>query len=886
VPGRARLLPIVAVAVLALGMPAAAQAADINVTTSTDESSGGNGCSLREAVIASNADSTGPGSDCIKGSGADVIHVPASATPYKLTNAGTPPEEAAATGDLDITDDVTIVGPGATKATVDGNKTDRVFDIHPGKTVEIRDLTIANGKTPDGADGMPGTPGVNPGDASDGNPGIIAAPGGGIRNDTATLTLTRVTLSGNAAGRGGNGGDASTGAVGAPNNAGGASRGGAGNIGGMGGGIANLSGTLTIESSRLVQNAAGEGGKGGAAGTGGTGGAGGGPGGLSWGGSGGAGGDGGAIYQIGNISQLTISDSVLLNNHTGAGGAGGAGGTGGTGGLQPDAPSGDGGGSRGGGAGRGGYGGAIEAARGKTSIDRSTLAGNSAGDGGKGGTSGDGGAAGPATGTTGTQGAGGATAAGGGGRGGGDGGVDLYNAAATTITRSTFANNSAGDGGDGGDAGDGGTGSSEGGSIGGDGGRGEIGGAGEIGGNPTTMRNVTVAGNHAGDGGAGGSAGSAGSGTGGPTTAGSGGNGADYGGPVIDGTGPADLEHLTIASNTFGTRGPAGSVGSGGAPGTAGTVGGIDIEAPTSLTSTILAYNSGGQCEGGPNASGHNISFPPTSSTCVVPTQADPKLSALGFHGGPTPTRTLLAGSSAIDTGGTGGSCLPTDQRGVTTPKGPACDVGAVERSLPSATTGDASSIRTTSAHVSGTVGSGQLPTTYRFQYGRSTAYGSQSSAGSTTTGGAVARTLTGLKPNTTYHYRLVATNPDGTVPGADKTFKTGRLPYAGATVVTKKAKVRKGRVKLKVRCSSTAAKSCTGTLRLTARVKKHTRKLGSRSFEIASGKSKVVTVKLTKSARKLLSKRKHLTATARTSSTDARGGKPVVRTRKVSLRS
>jgi hypothetical protein len=245
---------------------------------------------------------------------------------------------------------------------------------------------------------------------------------------------------------------------------------------------------------------------------------------------------------------------------------------------------------------------------------------------------------------------------------------------------------------------------------------------------------------------------------------------------------------------------------------------------------------------------------------------------------------TLLAGSSAIDASGTGGSCQPTDQRGVTTPKGPACDVGAVERSLPTATTGDASTVTTTSAHVSGTVGSGQLPTTYRFRYGRTTAYGSQSAAGTTTTGGAVARTLTGLKPNTTYHYRLVVTNPDGSAQGVDKTFKTARLPYAGATVVTKKAKVRRGRVKLKVRCSSTAATSCTGTLRLTAKVKKRTRKLGSRSFKIASGKSKVLTVKLTKPARKLLASRKHLTATARTSSTDARGGKPVARTRKVSL--
>jgi hypothetical protein len=42
--------------------------------------------------------------------------------------------------------------------------------------------------------------------------------------------------------------------------------------------------------------------------------------------------------------------------------------------------------------------------------------------------------------------------------------------------------------------------------------------------------------------------------------------------------------------------------------------------------------------------------------------------------------------------------------------------------------------------------------------------------------------TLTGLSPGTTYHYRLVATNPGGSTPGADMTFTTQGTPGGGGT--------------------------------------------------------------------------------------------------------
>ena len=67
------------------------------------------------------------------------------------------------------------------------------------------------------------------------------------------------------------------------------------------------------------------------------------------------------------------------------------------------------------------------------------------------------------------------------------------------------------------------------------------------------------------------------------------------------------------------------------------------------------------------------------SGTCGTPTiSADPKLGALADNGGPTWTFGLLPGSPAIDAG-EDATCETVDQRGITRPQGPHCDIGAFE---------------------------------------------------------------------------------------------------------------------------------------------------------------------------------------------------------------
>ncbi|MGD9571691.1 MAG: hypothetical protein AB7V62_07410 [Thermoleophilia bacterium] len=75
------------------------------------------------------------------------------------------------------------------------------------------------------------------------------------------------------------------------------------------------------------------------------------------------------------------------------------------------------------------------------------------------------------------------------------------------------------------------------------------------------------------------------------------------------------------------------------------------------------------------------------------------------------------------------------------------------------------------------------LPTTFRFDYGATSALGSQTAAGdagSGTGGVAVASTVTGLAPGTAYRYRVVATNAAGTTYGPEQAATTV-IPAPGA---------------------------------------------------------------------------------------------------------
>jgi hypothetical protein len=94
----------------------------------------------------------------------------------------------------------------------------------------------------------------------------------------------------------------------------------------------------------------------------------------------------------------------------------------------------------------------------------------------------------------------------------------------------------------------------------------------------------------------------------------------------------------------------------------------------------------------------------------------------------------------------------------------------------PAVVTGPVTSSSQTSATVTGSVNPNGLATTWFFQYGTSTSYGSQTAstnAGSGTTSTNVSASLSGLSPGTTYHYRVVATNASGSDKSGDRTFTT-----------------------------------------------------------------------------------------------------------------
>ena len=108
----------------------------------------------------------------------------------------------------------------------------------------------------------------------------------------------------------------------------------------------------------------------------------------------------------------------------------------------------------------------------------------------------------------------------------------------------------------------------------------------------------------------------------------------------------------------------------------------------------------------------------------------------------------------------------------------------------PAATTEPATAVTATTATLEGTVSPNQEETTYYFEYGTTTEYGTKTPTEGPFGGNADKKAkadVTGLTPSTTYHYRVVATNPSGTTMGADATFTTA-APDPNANSVTIKS--------------------------------------------------------------------------------------------------
>ena len=98
----------------------------------------------------------------------------------------------------------------------------------------------------------------------------------------------------------------------------------------------------------------------------------------------------------------------------------------------------------------------------------------------------------------------------------------------------------------------------------------------------------------------------------------------------------------------------------------------------------------------------------------------------------------------------------------------------------PAVTAGSASGIGMSTATLSGTIDPSSDDTTYFFEYGKTSSYGSRTSKvdlGSGSSATPVSAIVTGLEPDTTYVFRLVATNGSGAADGAEETFVTAAAP-------------------------------------------------------------------------------------------------------------
>jgi len=165
-----------------------------------------------------------------------------------------------------------------------------------------------------------------------------------------------------------------------------------------------------------------------------------------------------------------------------------------------------------------------------------------------------------------------------------------------------------------------------------------------------------------------------------------------------------------------------------------------------------------------------------------------------------------VATSPTIDAGLGSGLTDPLTLEASVRIFGPAPDIGAYEFVPPPvATTAAASGIQTDRATLNGSVDPNGSATSAIFEYGTTTAYGQTIDLPAIDFSGPetpVSAALTGLRPNTTYHYRVSATSiGGGTSNGADSTFTTPAVATPGNALslsglrVKKKWNLRKGAV-------------------------------------------------------------------------------------------
>jgi hypothetical protein len=187
--------------------------------------------------------------------------------------------------------------------------------------------------------------------------------------------------------------------------------------------------------------------------------------------------------------------------------------------------------------------------------------------------------------------------------------------------------------------------------------------------------------------------------------------------------------------------------------------------------------------------------------------------------------------------------------------------------------------------YVRAWVDPGCQDTTWRVEYGTTTAYG-QSVAGTTVsgrgTGQQVLLPFEGLQPGVTYHMRAVAENPSGVSRGADMTVVVpaaelhgpGPKPPTATATVSRTLSVRGRSLRLRLRCS--VAPCSVGV-----RVARGHRTVVSTTVRLKTTKATTVSLRLSKRAYRALPSGKRVALTLRTRVAGRTTSRPVVAVRR-----
>lgn len=106
----------------------------------------------------------------------------------------------------------------------------------------------------------------------------------------------------------------------------------------------------------------------------------------------------------------------------------------------------------------------------------------------------------------------------------------------------------------------------------------------------------------------------------------------------------------------------------------------------------------------------------------------------------------------------------------------------AAQAAPPNVSTGAATAVGYVTATLNGAINPHGADTSYYFQYGPNKAYGSQTALADAGAGISLVKVslpVSGLSPFSVYHYRLVALSSAGAATGADRSFKTAKVPLS-----------------------------------------------------------------------------------------------------------